>query len=105
MGISHSEKFIYLQHALKDGKARNVIEGLSRSGEHYTEAVESLKSRYDQPHLIHQAHVCMLLEIPSLKDGSGREFCQFHDTVQQHLHALKAMDHELSSSFVTSMLE
>ena len=104
-GVSDSEKLIYLQHALKDGKARSVIEGLSRSGERYTEGVESLKSRYDWPCLIHQARVRMILEAPSLKDGSGRELCQFHDTVQQHLHALKAMGHELSSSFIASMFE
>ena len=42
--LSDSEKLVYLQHALKDGTAKRVIEGLSRSGEHYTEAIESLKS-------------------------------------------------------------
>ena len=45
--LSDSEKLVYLQHALKDGTAKRVIEGLSRSGEHYAEAIESLKSQYD----------------------------------------------------------
>ena len=53
----------------------------------------------------YQAHVHILLEAHSLKDGSGRELRQFHDIVQQHLHALKAMDHEHCSLFITSMLE
>ena len=47
----------------------------------------------------------MILETPTLKDGSGREFYQFHDTVQLHLCALRALDHEPSSSFIISMLE
>ena len=39
---------MYLQHVLNDGKAKSIIESLSRSGEHYTEDVESLKSRYNK---------------------------------------------------------
>ena len=52
--LSDSEKLIYLQHALKDDSAKHVIEGLSRSGKHYTEAVKRLTSCYDHLHLIHQ---------------------------------------------------
>ena len=36
--LSDSEKLVYLQHALKDGSAKHVIEGLSHLGEHYIEA-------------------------------------------------------------------
>ena len=82
-----------------------MIEGLSRSGEHYTEAVKCLTSRYDRPRLIHQTHVKMILEAPSLKEGTGRELRRLHDTVQQHLRALKAMDYEPSGPFITSILE
>ena len=31
--LSDSEKLVYLQHSLKDGTAKNVIEGLSLSGD------------------------------------------------------------------------
>ena len=55
--LSTSEKLVYLQHALKDSSAKHIIEGLSRSGEYYDEAVDCLKSRYDRPRLIHQTHV------------------------------------------------
>ena len=103
--LSNSEKLVYLQHALKDGSAKHVIEGLSRSGEHYAEAVKCLTSRYDRPRLIHQAHVKMVLEAPPLKEGTGRELRRFHDTIQQHLRALKAMDYEPSAPFITSTLE
>ena len=92
--ISDAEKLVYLQHALKEGTAKRVIEGLSRSGEHYAEAVECLQARYDKPRLIHQTHVRMILEAPALKDGSGRELRRLHDTAQQHLGALKSLGHK-----------
>ena len=45
--ISDAEKLVYLRQALKDGSAKNYIEGLSRSGEQYEEAMECLRARYD----------------------------------------------------------
>ena len=103
--LSDSEKLVYLRHSLKDGSAKNVIEGLSRSGEYYAEAIESLKTRYDRPRLIHQTHVRMIVEATALKDGTGKELRRLHDTMQQHLRALKAMDYEPFGPFVTSVLE
>ena len=47
----------------------------------------------------------MIIDAPSLKDGSGRELRRLHDTVLQHLRALKAMDYEPSGPFITSVLE
>ena len=47
----------------------------------------------------------MILEAPVLKEGTGKELRQLHDTVQQHLRALKAMDHEQPGLFVISVLE
>ena len=41
----------------------------------------------------------------ALKDGSGRELRQLHDTINQHLRALRALDYESSGPFITSMLE
>ena len=103
--LSDSEKLVYLQHSLKDSVAKHAIEGLSHSGDYYIEAIESLQSRYDRPRVIHQTHVKMIAEAPVLKDGSGRELRRLHDTVQQHLRALRAMEYEPSGPFVTSLLE
>ena len=74
-------------------------------GEHYVEAVECLKNRYDRPRLIHQTHVKCILDSPPLKEGSGRELRRLHDTVQQHIRALKALGHEPSGPFITSVIE
>ena len=96
---------MYLHHTVKEGSAKQVIEGLSRTGDNYAEAVKCLKSRFDRPRLIHQTHVKKILDIPPLKQGSGNELRYLHDTVQQHLRALKCMDYEPSGPFVTSVLE
>ena len=45
--VSDTEKLVYLQQALKKGSAKQAIEGLSRSADHYSEAIECLKERYD----------------------------------------------------------
>ena len=103
--LSDSEKLVYLQQSLKGGSAKVAIEGLSRSGEYYAEAIECLQSRYDRPRLIHQAHVRMILETPSLKEGNGKELRRLHDSVQQHLRALKSMGCEAPGPFITSVLE
>ena len=81
-----AEELVYLQHSLKNGSAKNVIEGLSRSGEYYAEAIECLQSRYNRPRLIHQTHVRMILEVSALKDGSGKELRHLHDLVQHPSH-------------------
>ena len=47
--LSKAEKLAYLQSSLKDGSARSVIDGLSQSGDHYDEAVATLRARYDRP--------------------------------------------------------
>ena len=82
--LSDAEKTVYLQSAIKDGAARNAIEGLSHSGDNYKEAIECLKSRYDKPRLIQRTHVQFIVDAPPMKEGSGRELRALHDTVQQH---------------------
>ena len=79
-----------MQHSLKDGSAKDTIKGLSHSGDHYVEAIECLKSRYNRRRLIHQTHVRKILDTPR---------------IGKHLRALKAMDYDLSSPFITLLLE
>jgi len=103
--LSDPEKLVYLQQILKAGSARHAIDGLSRSGENYKEAIDCLRERYDRPRLIHRTHVQMIVDTPPLKEGTGRELRRLHDKMQQHLRALKAMDREPSGPFITSVIE
>ena len=103
--ISQEEKLMYLQNAIKDRTAKNLIAGLTKTSDHYEEAVRCLRERYDRPRQIHQTHVRRIIEAPSLKDGTGKEIRALHDLVLQHLRALKALGHEPSQAFITSLLE
>ena len=103
--LSDVEKLAYLRNSLKEGTAKGIIEGLSMSGDHYAEAIKTLKARYDRPRLIHQSHVRAILDAPGLKEGTGREIRKLHDVAQQHLRALKSMGFEPSGPFITSVLE
>lgn len=58
------------------GIAKHVVEGLSNSGTNYPEAIDCLQKRYDRPRLIYQAHVCAMLNAPTLKDRNGKEIRQ-----------------------------
>ena len=80
--LADAEKLVSLQQAIKDGSAKQAIEGLSHSGDHYPEAVSSLRARYDHPRIIHQTHVKKILNTPPVKDGSGKELRKLHDIVR-----------------------
>ena len=105
VSLTNAEKLVYLQQAIKNGSAWTVIDGLSRSGDQYDEAVDCLKARYNRPRLIHRAHVSTIMDTPPLKDSSGKELRRLHDTIQQHLRALKTMKTEPDPSFITSVIE
>jgi len=103
--LTAAEKMAYLQNALKDKTAKSTIEGLTKSGEHYEEAVKCFQTRYNRPRMVHQTHVRRIVEAPSLRDGIDKELRTLHDTVVQHLRALKALGHDLPKKFITSLLE
>ena len=46
-----------------------------------------------------------ILNAPPLRTGNGKELCSLHDTINQHLRALKAMDYDTSGPFITSILK
>lgn len=79
--LPNPEKITDLQLALKDGTAKQMVEGLSSSGDQYTEAIECLRKRFERPHLLNQTNVRAILEAPFLKEGHGRELRR-HSVVQ-----------------------
>ena len=103
--LSDTDKLAYLEHALRDCTAKHVIDGLTRSAGSYNEAIKCLQKRYDRPRLIHQAHVCAILEAAPLKDGHGRELRRLHNVANQHLRALRTMEYDPSGSFMTLLME
>ena len=45
------------------------------------------------------------MDIPALKEGTGKELRKLHDAAQQNLRALQSMEYEPSGPFVTFLLE
>ena len=80
--LTDSEKLAYLCQALKHGEAREVLEGLSGSGDDYKGTVEYLRRCYDKPRLIHCEHVHSIVEAPSLEEGNGKELRHLHDALR-----------------------
>ena len=68
-----TEELAYVKDALKDSAAERIIQGLAQMAGTYDEATECLLSWYDQPRLIHKDHVCAILDVLSLKEGSEKE--------------------------------
>ena len=55
--LTNVKKLAYLRDALKGRSVGQAIEGLSWSADQCKEAIGCLKRRYDQPRLVHGAHV------------------------------------------------
>ena len=68
-------------------------------------SIECLLNRYDRPRLIHQAQVCAIINVPSLKEGNGNEIRCLHDVQLQHYRALKAMNEDKFETLLTGMIE
>ena len=45
--LIESDKLTYLREALKNGPAKNVVEGLTQTSESYNEAIKCLQKRYN----------------------------------------------------------
>ena len=71
----------------------------------YNKAIECLLNQYDWTHLIHQAHIAAILDVPSLKEGNRKELRHFHDIALQHYRALKAMNEDSFETLLTAILE
>ena len=71
--LSNSDKLTYLRDALKDSPARYVVSALTQMAESSGKAIKCLQERYDQPHILHQAHARKIQEVASLKTGNGPE--------------------------------
>ena len=61
-GLNNTEKLMYLQEVLKDGLARFVIQGLTRTSESYKEVIKCLREWYDHPCLDQEEHIRSIVD-------------------------------------------
>ena len=99
------DKLTYLRDALKDGPARNVVQGLTQTAESYQDAVRCLKDRYDRPRLIHREHVRNIVQASPMKADNGKELRRLYDLWNQHIRAIKAFDAYDIDTFLTAIME
>ena len=67
-GLSDTAKLMYLQYTLKDGPARSVIRGLTRTSESYEKVIKCMKERYDRPRLVEEEHIRSIVDaVPNNK--------------------------------------
>ena len=103
--IGDVDKLTYLRDAIKGGRGRNVIQGLTQTAESQQEAIECLKARYDLPRITHREHVRNNLQAPVLIPHSGRELRKFYDLCNQHIRARKASELYDLDTFLTVVME
>ncbi|XP_064466296.1 uncharacterized protein LOC135377646 [Ornithodoros turicata] len=86
------DKFRYLQSYLT-GKAAAAISGLSLTNENYDTAIDLLKQRFNQRHLIVEEHLNRLLHLPPVVDaGKFVRLRELYDEVQVRVRSLQALD-------------
>ena len=103
--LHDAQKFVYLREAVKDGPAKQVIQGISHSAESYKEAVDCLHERHDRPRIIHKSHVKALVETPNIRTGSRKEFRQLHDVVSRHVRWLRTIKGDTFDVFLSVYVE
>ena len=103
--LEEVDNLTYLRDALKDGPARNVVQGLTQTAESYQEAIRCLKDRYDRPRLTHREHVRTIVQAPPMRADSGRELQRLYNLWNQHIRAIKGFDAYNNNTFLTAVME
>ena len=67
--MSKVEKFVYLRSLLR-GKAEQLVNGLSLTGENYVTALKLLDERYGDKQGLINEHTSKLIKLPKVKDIS-----------------------------------
>ena len=103
--FSDTAKLMYLQVALKDGPARFVIQGLTRTTESYEEAIKCLKDLYERPRLVEEERIHSTVDAVPVKNGSENELRRLYDAATQHYRALKAAKRDSFDTVLTVILQ
>ena len=85
------QKFIYLKGFLR-GKALSSIEGISITGENYSEALDILKNRFGDTKLLTSTFIDALLKLKSVDDAKDvRKLRELYDKIEQYVRNLKSL--------------
>ncbi|XP_070554752.1 uncharacterized protein [Ptychodera flava] len=90
--LENIQKFTYLRSVLTDEAAR-TISGLALTNSNYDHALELLIERYGQNHLIIDAHMTALWQIPQ-PTSDINSLRLFYDTLESHIRGLQSLGKE-----------
>jgi len=85
--INNTEKIYYLKTSLV-GQAATVISSLSLDATNYTDAWNSVVSRYDNKYLVFQIHMNHLFSQPAAQQESAIALKNLIDCTNKHVRAL-----------------
>ena len=101
--LDEHDKLTYLQEAIKDKKASDLVWSTSSTPGQYSKLVTILKDRYDQQRLMHEPHMLVIVNHSPVKTSSYEEICDLHDTVK-HLSGLHASGQYKAGAILTSII-
>lgn len=87
--LDESKKLTYLQQAIVDKKASDLLATSSDTTSQHAKLVETLKDRFDQKRLIYREHVKAIVNVPTMKAGTHKEVCDMYDTINKHVSGLQ----------------
>ncbi|XP_070543778.1 uncharacterized protein [Ptychodera flava] len=90
--LGNIQKFTYLRSMLKDEAARTVS-GLSLNEANYSHAIDLLKERYGQTHLIVDAHMTALWNLQK-PTNDAQSLRNFFDSIESHVRGLQSLGKE-----------
>lgn len=88
--LDNVQKFLYLKGALS-GEALKLINELPLTNQNYINALQLLKTRFENKLIVINAHLKGMLDVPIITKGSGKQLRYFLTHIKQHLNSLKAL--------------
>ena len=102
--MSKVEKFVYLRSLLR-GKAEQLVNGLSLTGENYVTALKLLDERYGDKQGLINEHTSKLIKLPKVKDISDTiALRELYDNIECHIRNLDVLKPDCLSTLGTMLI-
>ena len=102
--MSKVEKFVYLRSLLR-GKAEQLVNGLSLTGENYVTALKLLDKRYGDKQGLINEHTSKLIKLPKVKDISDTiALRELYYNIECHIRNLDVLKPDCLSTLGTMLI-
>lgn len=94
--LSDVQKLYFLRGYLRH-EALALISDLPLTNESYTESLQILEKRYNNPTIVINAHMKALLDTPNITKGNSQQLREFTTRIKQHLASLKTLNEPIDT--------